>query len=150
MAVTENAAAVTPHTPPAATEAAVTLAPVEYLSAADILNVQDRFWKDVPMPEWKTLSGKPGTLRLQSLTSDEIAEYVEATTGPAKRNALALMLMRAAVGGNGRPLFNDESQSAAYLAALRGKSMSAFMRVQRVVLEMNGLDDKTQGTAKNG
>lgn len=118
---------------------------MEYLSAAEILNTDDRFYTDLSVPEWKTKDGKPGMVRLQSLTAEEVSEYVESIEGPAKRNALVLVVMRAVVDGNGRPVFNDPGQ----LGMLKRRSMKAFMRIQEVVLQMNGLDKKAQEVAKN-
>ena len=112
------------------------------LSAADILGIDDVTIINVPVPEWK------GTVRLKTLSAESVAEYLEAIDGPAKRNAIVLMFMRSAVDGDGNLLFKD----ADTLHELKRRSMRAYMRVQKQILELNGLDDKTTKSTetKNG
>src|SRR4029078_219786 len=69
------------------------------LSADEILAVDDTRYERVPVPEWK------GTVRIRSLSAEEVQEYVESIDGPAKRNAMVMMMMRSAVDKDGRQLF---------------------------------------------
>ncbi len=110
------------------------------LTADEILNAQDIDYVTVAVPEWK------GSVRLRTLSAEEVAEYVEATTGPAKSNAMALMLMRSAVKEDGSQLFEDVSK----IDRVRKRSMRAFVRLQDACLELNGLTEKAKALAKNG
>jgi len=109
------------------------------LSADEILAVDDTRYERVPVPEWK------GTVRIRSLSAEEVQEYVESIDGPAKRNAMVMMMMRSAVDKDGRQLFGDPK----VLGALKKKSMSAYVRLQDKILELNGLSDKAKAAAKN-
>lgn len=109
------------------------------LTAEEILNAKDIEYVTVVVPEWK------GSVRLRTLSAEEVADYVEATTGPAKTNAMALMLMRSAVKEDDSQLFADVSK----IEQVRKRSMRAFMRLQDACLELNGLTEKAKALAKN-
>lgn len=109
------------------------------LSAEDILNADDIQYRTINVPEWK------GAVRLRTLSADEVSDYLEAIGGTQKRDAMALMVMRSAVKGDGTQLFTKPEQ----LEKLKKRSMSAFVRLQDVILELNGLNKAADAARKN-
>jgi hypothetical protein len=109
------------------------------LSADDILNADDVQYRTVHIPEWK------GTVRVRTLSAEEVSDYVEAIGGVQKRDALAIMVFRSLVKTDGSQLFTDPEQ----LVPLKRRSMAAFIRLQEVILEMNGLGKAAAERAKN-
>jgi hypothetical protein len=109
------------------------------LSAEDILNADDVQYRTVPVPEWK------GSVRVRTLSAEEVSDYVEAINGVQKRDSLAIMVFRSLVKQDGSQLFTDPDQ----LMPLKRRSMAAFIRLQDVILEMNGLGKVAAERAKN-
>lgn len=123
-------------------------ATVVELSADDILSVDDT--KPVPfeVPEWPK-NGCAGVIYLKPWTAEDVTEWIDLMDGPAKRNAMVLAVIRSVVSKDGVRTFTEK-----HLEALKQKSMAACHRIQKRVLEMNGLSQElasvTLAAAKNG
>lgn len=110
---------------------------VKVLGRDDILAVNDQKIVDVEVPEWG------GVVRLRSLDASELLEFTDSSAkGRADSSVKALLLC--AVNGNGERIFTEKD-----VAVLKKKSLRAFMRIQKVVLELNGLTEEAESTRKN-
>lgn len=109
------------------------------LTAEEILSADDVQYRTVAVPEWK------GSVRVRTLSADEVSDYVEAINGVQKRDSLSIMVFRSLVKADGSQLFTDQAQ----LTPLKRRSMAAFVRLQEVILELNGLSKAAAARAKN-
>jgi hypothetical protein len=108
-------------------ERAKIMEPVKYLSAEDILNVDDFEYRDIVIPAWK------GTIRLRSLTAQEAIDFLKEIKGSAKDEAHIKAIALVAVNGAGQQLFKPDQ-----MAKLKTKKSAVFTQLQDVFLEMNG------------
>lgn len=109
------------------------------LTAEEILSADDVQYRTVSVPEWR------GSVRVRTLSADEVSDYLEAINGVQKRDALSIMVFRSLVKSDGSQLFTDPEQ----LGPLKRRSMAAFIRLQEVILELNGLSKAAAARAKN-
>lgn len=111
----------------------------EFLTAAEILNADDLEYTEIEVPEWK------GTLRLRVMSADEAIKFQDQINTPSlKKSAWVKILALCAVDGEGKRLFSDRE-----MEALRKKSTKVFLRIQKVLLKLNGFTEDVEETAKN-
>ncbi len=110
------------------------------LTAADILGAEDITIEDVQVPEWS------GIVRLKSMTALEVQNFLEKqeVNKIDKFHSAALLVSLCAVGPDGEQIFTSDD-----LVALRSKSFRAIMRLQKVAMKINGLDEE-EDKVKNG
>ena len=111
----------------------------KFLSAKEVLAVEDVETVDVEVPEWG------GTIRLRMLTGEEAVSFAESVKGKDDKAGAARIVVRCAVDENNARIFSDED-----IDVLKGKSMRALLRVQKVALEINGLSDEAVNKVKEG
>ncbi len=118
----------------------------EFLSAEDILSSPDtETIISVTVPEWKGKNGKPGKLGLRVMSGDKIIAYLDGFNDPKKKKAAFIqMFAECAVDGKGRQLFPTPDS----VAALRKKSAAVFLRLQRRLLEINGMGEPQKSWAQ--
>ncbi len=100
----------------------------KFLSAAEVLAVQDVETVEVDVPEWG------GTVRIRALNGEEAVKFSQSIKGD--NSGAARIVVRCAVDENGARLFKDEDADV-----LKLKSMKALLRVQKVAMEINGLTE---------
>lgn len=103
------------------------------LSRADILNVNDQRYVEVPVPEW----GDDVQVRIRALTAKERDDFEgKIASGPAMNydNVRARFLALVAVDENNQPLFTE-----ADIPLLGLKSAAALNRIFNVGSPMSGL-----------
>lgn len=109
------------------------------LSANQILEAEDMRTVDVPCPEWE------GTVRVRGLTGAERDSYEEGLTKETSKgtlrlrlaNARAKLVVLAAVGPDGRPMFTED-----HIQQLGRKSAKALDRVYDAAATLSGISDK--------
>jgi hypothetical protein len=104
------------------------------LGAADILNSSDRKTIPVDVPEWG------GIVLVQSMTGEEAAQLGDAGS---KAEGIARIVALSLVDEAGHHLFTVED-----IPKLQKKSFRAMVRIQDVVLELNGLTAEAQKILK--
>lgn len=87
-----------------------------------------------------------GFLRLGSLTAGDMIEFIEANEGPAKKTAGLRLIINSLVDENGNRI-GDEKRD---LPMLRKKDSKTCNMLVQKILDLNGLDKKNEGGAKNG
>jgi len=109
-----------------------------YASRQQILEMDDRLYEDVNIPEWKT------TVRVRGLTGTERDAWEASITrqdGRQMRMDLtdirAKLLVRAIVNGTGERVFSDRD-----VGALGNKSAAAISRLFSVAQRLSGLTDE--------
>lgn len=118
----------------------------KFLSADDILAVDDIEVVPVDVPEWK------GKVHLRTMSADEATKFTEYLSDPAnKRKGLVRIVALCLCDEKGNRLFPDGPDSAAKLEKLRGKNVKAFVRLQKEAMRINGYEDETKAleNAKN-
>jgi hypothetical protein len=103
----------------------------KFLTAAEILGAQDVEIREVDVPDWG------GTVRLRTITAEEMASLSSDTK---KESSVVALLVIAAVDEDGKALFTANDFSA-----LKKKSLRPFLQLQKIVGEMNGLNDLQKG-----
>jgi hypothetical protein len=106
------------------------------LTASDILEANDIVVEEVYVSEWG------GTVRLQSMSGDEVVEFVE-KYGQDKNMSAARIVVMCAVDGEGNRLFTDDQ-----IEPLKKKSFSAILKLQKVALRINGMKDDEEESVK--
>jgi hypothetical protein len=107
------------------------------LSAEDILAAQDREPVRVEVPEWG------GVVLVKPMSAEEATIFTD-LTGEDKKHSAVKVTALCVVDEAGKPLFTEDQARK-----LRSKSLAAFMRIQRVILKINGMTDEDAKTAKN-
>jgi|SRR6476661_6002529 len=110
------------------------------LSREEIIQVDDRKLKEVPVPEWG------GSVMIRSLTGRERDDFEQSTVKTNKRgqqeqnfeNFRARFVALCVVDENGRRLF----QSRQEVALLGNKSVAALQRIFNEAQEMNGMSQE--------
>ena len=106
----------------------------QILTAEDIFASDDLTVVPLEIPEWKK-NGLPGVLHLRVMSADETIKFQEAMRSPVhKANAWVKILALCACDPEGTRLFSDSD-----MEKLRKKSTAVFLRLQRRLLEMNGM-----------
>lgn len=135
-------------TPTDVAEVAGSIAPARYLSAADILELEDLELVEVDVPEWKgkvylrVLSAKEGLdilgelAKLRALPEEEKPNHLTA--------ALRLVLPACIVGKDGTRLFATAEQVDRLLA----RNHKVLLRLQQAAVELQGWNN--EAVAKNG
>lgn len=100
------------------------------LSFDDIYRVQDLETRKIPIPEWK------GSLMVRVLSASEAIEFQTALRSSKVKQAEAWVdiVARCAMDENGKKLFDSPNR----VKVLKEKSTPVFMRLQRILGEMNG------------
>jgi hypothetical protein len=112
----------------------------ELLTAEEIFAAEDIETVDVEVPEWKGKDGKPGIVRLRTLSGEEASKFVQTD----QQNGAVRVLFLSAVKEDGTPLFEDEAS----LEKLRRKSLKAIVRLQKEALRINGLSPEAEAATK--
>lgn len=104
------------------------------LTAADILNTDDTTVVPMEIPEWKK-DGKPGVLYFKVMTADQAIKFQELLATPAHRRSVFVRLLAdCACDSQGNLLFKTSD-----LEQLRKKQVSVFVRMQKFLLQLNGM-----------
>lgn len=118
----------------------------DFLTAEDILAVQDIETYTIEPPGWMTKAGKQGKMRLRMMTAKELGLYTDAVGGAQKRIAMVEIMRRSAVKKDGTPLFPNKD----VIEQLLQKSTKAYVFIQEEILRINGINRTGQDAAKNG
>ena len=110
----------------------------KFLSINEITTASDVQYAEVEVPEWK------GTVRFGTLDAGELIDFVEATDGPAKRNAGLRLIIKSLVDEQGNRIGTDK-----HLEAFKKKSAKVCTRLVDEILKLNGLDAKGKDVPKN-
>jgi hypothetical protein len=116
------------------------------LTADDIFAADDTTLKPLTIPEW-TKNGKPGVLWFKVMTADESFRFNDMMKMDAtKREAVIRLLSQCACDENGNLLFKSSD-----LEKLRKKNISIFLRMQKFLLQLNGMmsPDKSWKTVQS-
>ncbi len=110
---------------------------VKVLTAEDILAADDIKVEQLEVPEWG------GVVYIKAMSA-EAGAGLQDLTGEDRKNSAPKIASLCLCDADGNLLFSERQ-----VVALRKKSMSAFMRIQRAVMRINGIRDEDKGTAKN-
>lgn len=108
---------------------------VQLMSIEDFDNLEDTQFVNVTVPEWKDKSGNAYTLRLGSLTADDIMVWVDANEGPAKKTAGLRLIINSLVDANGKRIGSDKM-----IGSLRKRNADVIRRLVEQVLKLNGME----------
>lgn len=113
----------------------------KYLSRADILNGDDRQYRDLAVPEW----GEGRVVRLRSFSAKEVFAYQreirelrakkdgkEIAPEEVEQRGLGLLAVRSLVDADGARMFEDQD-----VEALLAKNSAALSRVATEALRLN-------------
>lgn len=114
------------------------MADKKFLTAQDILDADDMAVVEVDVPEWG------GTIRLRPMSAEEVIAFNEENKDANKKHAALRVTAACAVDEAGNRLFTSKQ-----MESLAKKSLAAFMRIQKVAMRINGLDDKEVKEVKN-
>ena len=117
----------------------------EFLSVSDIEKQEDVQFAIVDVPEWKDAAGKPGKIRLGSLTGEDMIEWTESNEGPAKRSAGLRLIIKSLVDSKGERTGSDRM-----LSVLQKRNTAVLNRLVREILKLNGMTKEQQEASKNG
>ena len=108
-----------------------------YLTAEQILEMDDLNTLDVEVPEWP-IDGEPGIVRLKTLSAREALTFQKQmqTNNKAREDAMVSIVVLSAVDENGERLFNQKQ-----VELLRDKSVKVFTRLQTAAMELNGFSN---------
>lgn len=113
----------------------------KYLTAAEILAATDISTIEIDIPQWG------GTIRFRALSAAEAIEFQAIFKDEdEKQDAIIRLFAVSAVDEGGSLLFPHKNN----VYELRKKSMAAFLKVQKKLLEFNGFTEKGAQDAKNG
>lgn len=113
-----------------------------FLNADDILNIDDRQFETVEVPEWG------GAVRVRGLTGRERDQFEESILGTRDKkgnsrlqlkNTRARLVAMAVVDENGQRLFNRSD-----INKLGKKSSVALNRIYEVALRLSGISEEDQ------
>ena len=114
------------------------------LNFEDIVETKtDVQFAEIPVPEWKTKDGKE-SLRIGSLTGEDMIEWTEANEGPAKKTAGIRLIIRSLVDDQGNRIGQDTM-----IQPLLKRNSAVLNRIVRAVLKLNGMDKAANELAKN-
>lgn len=108
------------------------------LTADDILAANDLTIIKIEVPEWG------GTVCFKTMPADEFIRFQQMADTPAKDSAWVKILSLCACDEKGNLLF-----TAQQLGMLKTKSTAVFLRLQKQLLALNGIEDKTKEAIKN-
>jgi hypothetical protein len=94
---------------------------------------------------WNQPNGKPGFVRIASLTAADMIEFAESNEGPAKRTAGLRLLIKSLVNKKG-----DRIGRSDQLETFKKKNSRITSSIIDAILELNGLNKKAQEDAKKG
>jgi len=117
-----------------------------YLTAEQILEMDDLNTLDVEVPEWP-IDGEPGIVRLKTLSAREALTFQKqmSVNSKAREDAMVSIVVLSAVDENGERLFNQKQ-----VELLRDKSVKVFTRLQTAAMELNGFSNPNKDAdAKN-
>jgi hypothetical protein len=106
-----------------------------FMSAEDFDDLEDTQFMEVTVPEWKDKAGIPRTLRLGSLTADDLLEWVDANEGPAKRTAGIRLVIKSLVDASGNRIGTDK-----LINSLKKRNADVIRRLVEAVLKLNGMN----------
>lgn len=107
------------------------------LTAEDIFSADDTTTYPLEIPEWKK-NGQAGILYVKSMTGAESIAFQESLKNQEQRKSLFVrMLAQSACDSKGNLLFKMGD-----LEKLRQKNVAIFMRLQKFLLEINGMVGK--------
>lgn len=105
------------------------------LTAADIFAADDlTISEPYAIPEWKK-NGKPGVLYFRVMSADATIKFQEKLkTEAVKKSVFVQILAECACDSKGTLLFTPDQ-----LVKLREKSTAVFARMQKILLQLNGM-----------
>jgi hypothetical protein len=111
-----------------------------YLTAEQILEMDDLNTMDVEVPEWP-IDGEPGLVRLKTLSAREALTFQKQmqVNAKAREDAMVSIVVLSAVDENGERLFNQKQ-----VELLRDKSVKVFTRLQTAAMELNGFSNPSK------
>ena len=111
-----------------------------YLTAEQILEMDDLNTMDVEVPEWP-IDGEPGIVRLKTLSAREALTFQKQmqVNSKAREDAMVSIVVLSAVDENGERLFNQKQ-----VELLRDKSVKVFTRLQTAAMELNGFSNPSK------
>jgi len=118
-------------------EGAVSDETAKILSAEDILAADDLKSAEVNVPEWG------GKVLIRPMTADQAVIFTD-LQGEDKKHSAVKATALCVVDAEGKPLFTEMQAKK-----LRSKSLAAFMRIQRVILKINGMTEEAGKEGKN-
>lgn len=114
------------------------------LSREDILKAEDRAFDEIEVPEWE------GTIRLQALSARRrlwIERMVSEKDKGAWEAIVPQIVVWACVGGDSKPLFEDNEAS---VAAVSEKGLPALERIVAHVMKMNAIREADEADLGKG
>lgn len=119
----------------AAEEPLALLTTEELLAACD-----DVQFKEISVPEWR------GSIRIGSLTADDMIAWSESNDDPAQKRVAGInLLVKSLVDANGHRIGTE-----AFTAKFKRSSHTLINRLCQEVLAFNGMTARAQGAVKNG
>lgn len=110
----------------------------KFLSAEEILAIDDIEFVEVWVPEWKTM------IILRMLNGEEAIEFTEQIAKDKSAASARMLILSAVQEDRKTPLFTE-----AHFQALKKKSLKAMIRLQKMALKINGFNEKELEEAKN-
>ena len=114
------------------------------LSAEDIFGADDLTLVRVTVPEWQK-NGRPGVVYFRPMSAESMLRFQEQMRRGDKAGFVKIVA-ECACSSKGEPLF-----TAAHVEALKKKNVAVFMRLQDMLLQLNGMKTptKTWDTVQN-
>jgi len=112
----------------------------KFVSAADLLNVEDVLFEDVDISKWH---GEGAIIRLKSLSAKEAFTFINTSS---QNEGMIQIVVKSAVDENGDLLFTENQAEA-----LKRKSFGMFAKIQKAAMVLNGLrEPEIRAAIKNG
>lgn len=109
-----------------------------FLSAEEILAVEDIKIAEVDVPEWG------GVVRLRPMSGEEAEQFVSIVSKDKTGAAIKVVAMCAVKEDGLTRLFTEEQ-----VGLLKKKALRAIMRLQKKAMEINGLNEEGLAETKN-
>ena len=109
----------------------------EFLTAEQILSLDDGDPIIVDVPEWKT------KIRFRPMSADQAIKFQASLDGTAKQSAWVRIFALCAVNADGSRMFTDSM-----IEKLRTRRADVFLRLQKTLLRLNGFTDSTDEQKK--
>jgi hypothetical protein len=105
------------------------------LTAEDIFSADDLTLAPYQVPEW-TKGGKPGVIFFKVMSAADSIRFQEemAKSEKAKRDVIVRIMAECACDSQGQKLFKQ-----ADMEKLRNKSTAVYLRMQKFLLQLNGM-----------
>lgn len=116
---------------------------VQTLGVKKVLSIEDMLAS--PNTEFREVEAWGGTVRLGTLTAEEMIEFVEANADDKQRRVAGIrMIVRSLVNAEGERIGND-----AHVPSFLKKDAATTNRLVEAVMEMNGMKEPKVKEVKN-